>query len=76
VPSGAQVRGRVARLNLREGYKRLAAFVDKVLRGIDAGSIPVEQPTTFELVLNLKVAKALGIAFPSSLLLRADRVIE
>jgi putative ABC transport system substrate-binding protein len=62
--------------SLREGYKRLATFVDKVLRGIDAGSIPVEQPTKLELVVNLKTAKALGLTIPQSLLLRADRVIE
>jgi ABC-type uncharacterized transport system substrate-binding protein len=61
---------------LREQFKRLATFVDKVLRGIDAGTIPVEQPTRLELIINLRTAKALGLAIPQSLLLRADRVIE
>lgn len=62
--------------NAREQFKRLATFVDKVLRGIDAGTIPVEQPTTLELVVNLATARALGLAVPQSLLLRADRVIK
>jgi putative ABC transport system substrate-binding protein len=60
----------------REQFKRLATFVDKVLRGIDPGTIPVEQPAKLELVINLKTARALGLTIPQSLLLRADRVIE
>ncbi len=62
--------------NIREQYRRLATFADKVMRGIDAGSIPVELPRTFELQLNLATAKVLDLAIPQSLLQRADKVIE
>ena len=57
-------------------FHRAAAFVDKIANGADPASIPVEEPTSFELVINLKAAKALGLAIPQTLLGRADKVIE
>lgn len=59
-----------------ELYRRAAIFVDRILRGASPANLPVEQPTSFELVLNLKAAKSLGLTVPESLLLRADRLIE
>jgi len=59
-----------------EYYKRLAVYIDRILKGAKPGDLPIEQPTKFDLIINLKTAKALGLALPPSLVSRADQVIR